>query len=87
MQMQPRLSIKKKCLSPTKLVCLYYNIFLFTLALYVVAIRKAFDVTSMYKSLFSRKSIVLAAGNLPVHVFSFIGKGFVEPYLTCLQAN
>ena len=39
----------------------------------VVATRKAFDVTNMYKSLFHRKCTVAAAHNLSVHVFSSIG--------------
>ena len=39
----------------------------------VVATRKAFDVTNMYKSLFHRKCTVTAAHNLSVHVFSSIG--------------
>ena len=38
----------------------------------VVATRKAFDVTSIYKSLFRRKCTVAAARNWSVHVFSSI---------------
>ena len=45
----------------------------------VVATRKSFDMTSMYKSLFHRKSLflskrtVVAAHNMPIHAFSSIG--------------
>ena len=39
----------------------------------VIATRKSFDVTSMYKSLFHRKCTVAAAHNLQVHAFSLIG--------------
>ena len=39
----------------------------------VVATRKSFDVTSMYKSLFHRKCTVATTHYLPVHAFSSIG--------------
>ena len=39
----------------------------------IVATRKSFDVTSMYKSLFHKKCTVAAANNLPEHAFSSIG--------------
>ena len=44
----------------------------------VVATRKAFDVTSMYKSLFHRKCTVAAAHNMSVHVFSSIGNTYMK---------
>ena len=46
----------------------------------VVAIRKAFDVTNVYKSLFHRKCTVAAAHNLSVHIFS-IGNNYMEKSL------
>ena len=49
---------------------LYYIVFHLDL---VIATRKSFDVTSMYKSLFHRKYAVAAANNLSVHAFSSIG--------------
>ena len=56
----------------------------------VVATRKSFDVTSMYKSLFYKKCIAAAANNLPVHAFSSIGntsKNVCGTMFDCLQAH